>query len=220
MAGASTSFPYTPDGFSDGAYDPSIADALNVQEGMAGHKPPQGGTVAAGGTTLTNIITQSLPDTALTTTQLLTTGVGYATLVGFVKGQKITNLNLNSGAAVGTQTHFWAAITTCSGTVSGVVQAVTADGGTVGATTNGVQTMALTSPWTVPTTGNYYVFVTVAASGTNPTFDAGTATAGLRGTQFPILAGTAGSGLTTPPAVGATLSTALTVGKPIGIYFN
>ena len=219
MAGASTSFPYTADGFSDGAYDPSIADAANVIESMAGHKPPQGGTIAAGGTKLTNVITQSIADASITTTLTPSSGVAVATLMGFVKNQTITNINLLSGTASVTQTHLWAAITTASGTVSGTVVAVTADGGTASTTLNGVQTLALTTPWVVPTTGNYYVHVLCAAS-TVATWDAGTATAGLRSTIFPILAGTEGSGLTTPPAVGGTLSTALTVNKPLAIYCN
>ena len=218
MAGASTSFPYTADGFSDGAYDPSIADAVNVTEGLSGHKPPQGGTIAAGGSKLTNVITQSIPDSGITTTLTPTTGVDAVTLMGFVKNQVITNINLLSGTASVTQTHLWAAITTAGSTVSGTVLAVTADGGTVSTTLNGVQTLALTSAWTVPSTGNYYVHVVCAAS-TVATWDAGTASAGLRGTLFPILAGAAAT-LTSPPAVGATLSTALTVGKPVAIYAN
>ena len=218
MAGASTSYPYTADGFSDGAYDPAIADAANSLEGLSGHKPPQGGTVAAGGSTLTNVLAQTIPDTAITTTLTPTTSVDAVTIIGLVKGQKITNINLLSGTASVTQTHLWAAITTYSATTSGVVQAVTADGGTAATTLNGVQTLALTSAWTVPTTGNYALHVLCAAS-TVATWDAGAASAGLRGTLFPILAG-AGATLTTPPAVGGTLSTALTVGKPVAAYLN
>lgn len=213
MAGASSALGTgSYDAFTDGAYDPSIADAVNQLEARAGITPPT--------TAVKNPVAQSCDDALVTTTLTLTTATVQVTLVPLVAGTKITNVNLNSGAASSTATHGWVAITTAGSTVSGTVLAVSSDLLTANTAGSAVQAYTLSAVWTVPTTGNYYVHVASVATGTVATFDAFAATAGVRATQFPIISGTGATSVTTPPAVGATLSTALTATKGIYIVFN
>lgn len=210
MAGAASTYPGTLDGFTDGAYDPSIADAVNRMQATGQTYPPA---------VIANVTAQTVEDDSITTTLTLSTGVAQATLIGLVKGTVVTNINLNSGAPSAGQAHLWAAISTAT---SPTCLAVSADGGTAvtGGTT--VQTIALASQWTVPSTGLYYLHVAAAATTTMPTFDAALATAGLRATQKPIIGGTWGSALTTPPVVGSTntLSVTLTATKALAAYIN
>lgn len=210
MAGASSTYPSSLDGFADGAYDPSIADAVNRLQASGQMNPPA---------VIANVFAQTVEDDSITTTLTLSTGVAQATLVGLIKGQVVSNVNLNSGAASAGQSHLWAAISTAT---SATCLAVSADGGTAVTGATRVQTIALSSPFIVPATGLYYVHVAAAATTTMPTFDAALASAGVRATQPPILGGTWGSGLTTPPVVGSTntLSVTLTATKSLAIYLN
>ena len=147
------------------------------------------------------------------------------TLIGLVKNKVITNINLNSGAASVSQTHCWAAITgigsSSTATVAAVL-AVTSDLTTTSTTGTAVQTLALASKWTGPSTGFYYVHVLATATTTMPTFDAFAATAGVRGTQYPIVAGTSATGQTTAPTVGANLAIPASGGvtKGLAVYLN
>ena len=204
MPGASTSYPASFDGFTDGAYDPSIADAVNRLEAGGQVYPP-----AAVSTTTNPVLAQTVEDDSITTTLTLTTGTAQATLIGLVKNQVVTNVLLNSGAASASQTHCWAAITnigTSSTATVAAVLAVTSDLTTTSTAATAVQKLALTSQWTVPSTGLYYVHVLATATTTMPTFDAALATAGVRGIQYPIIAGTSATGQTTAPTVGANLA--------------
>lgn len=211
MAGASTSLNANSfDTFVDGSFDPAIADAVNRLEQGSAIFPPAA---------ITNVVAQTCDDNLITTTLTLTAGTAQVTLIPLIKGTVVTNISLNSGAPSVAQTHLWAAIT-AAGTV-GTCLAVTADGGTAvtGGTT--VQKMVLTAPWTVPSTALYYVHVAAAGTTTLPTFDAFAATAGVRGTQAPIVAASAATGLTVAPTVGSTtLGGALTVTKGLAIYLT
>jgi len=216
MAGASTSLNSTLDSFADGAYDPSIADAVNQLEDQSGLTPPSA---------ITNVVAQTCDDALVTTTLTLTTGTVQCTLVPLVKGRVITNINLNSGAASVSQTHCWAAITSIGSSSTATVAtvlAVTSDLTTTSTTATAVQKLALTSQWTVPSTGYYYVHVLATATTTMPTFDAFAATAGTRGTQYPIVAGTGSTSQNVAPTVGASLGIPVSgsVTKGIAAYFN
>lgn len=220
MAGASTSYPATFDGFADAAYDPSIADAVNRLEVGGQLYPP-----AAVSTTTNPVIANSVEDGAITTTLLLTTGTVQATLIGLVKNQVVTNIELNSGAASVAQTHCWAAITsvgTSSTATVATVLAVTSDLTTVSTAATAVQKLALASQWTVPSTGLYYVHVLAVATTTMPTFDAALATAGVRATQYPIIAGTGSTGQAVAPTVGASLGIPVSgsVTKALAIWLS
>ena len=210
MAGATSVFPGSLDSFIDGPYDPSIADAVNRMQANSAVFPPS--------TAVPNCVATSVDDCLISTTLTLTTGTVQATLMALVKGQVITNVNLNSGTASATQTHGWVAITTATSTT---VLAVSADLTSTVTNSSAVQKIPLANAWTVPATGLYYVHVLFTASGTMPTFDAFPVTAGVRATQTPIIAGTGATGQTTPPAVGTgTLSVTLTASKGLAIWLN
>ena len=212
MASPGTSLNGANDYFADGAYDPSIADAVNQLEAQSGLIPPAA---------VTSPLAQSCDDGLVTTTLLLTTGTVQATILPLVKGKVVTNINLNSGAASASQTHCWAAITgagASSTATNAVVLAVTSDLTTTSTPATAVQSLALTSKWTVPATANYYVHVLATATTTMPTFDAFAATAGVRGTQYPIVAGTGSAGQTTAPTVGASLGIPTSGGVTKGLY--
>lgn len=214
MAGASSTFGSGGyDAFADGAFDPSIADAVNQLEARAGVNPPVN--------VISNPLAQTFDDWSVTTTLTLTTATVQVTLLPLVKGQVINKINLNSGAASSTATHCWAAITGGNTTASAsVVLAVTSDLGSTNTVASGVQSLTLTAAWTVPTTANYYVHVASVATGTVATFDAVTAVGGVRASQVPIIAGTGSTSVTAPPAVGGTLSTLLTATKGLYIVLN
>ena len=200
------------DTFADGAYDPAIADAVNQLEANAGICPPA---------VITNVLGQTCDDSIVTTSLTLTTGTVQATIIGLVKGKVITNINLNSGAASASQTHCWAAITgigASSTATNAVVLAVTSDLTTTSTSATAVQTLALTSKWTVPATGFYYVHVLCDATTTVATFDAFVATGGTRGTQYPIIAGTGSTSANVAPTVGASLGIPTSGGVTKGLY--
>lgn len=210
MAGASSTFGSGAfDAFSDGSYDPGIADAVNKIQVSGSIYPPIGSITAP--------VAQTCEDNMVQTTLTLTTATVQVTLIGLTKGQVVTNVNLNSNAASSTATHCWAAITT---TGASTVLAVTTDLGTTNTPANAVQSLTLSPAWTVPTTGTYYVHVAAVATGTVATFDGFAATSGLRASQKPIIAGTGSTSVTAPPAVGGTLSTLLTATKGLYVVLN
>jgi hypothetical protein len=216
MAGASTNFPGSLDFFSDGAFDPSLADAVNKMQANAAVFPPA---------KVSSCVATTVDDCLVTTTLTLTTGTVQCTLIGLVKGQIITNINLNSGAASVSQTHCWAAITNAGASSTATVAtvlAVTSDLTTTSTTATALQTLALTSAWTVPSTGLYYIHVLATATTTMPTFDAFAATAGVRGTQYPIIAGTGSTSQNVAPTVGASLAIPQSGGatKGLAIWLN
>lgn len=213
MAGSGAQSPYPGgyDGFVDGAYDPSIADAVNRLEANSAVFPPQA---------ISNVVATTVDDCLVTTTLTTTTQLDQLTLIALVKGQVITNVNLNSGAPSAAQTHLWAAITDITG---GNVLAVSTDAGTTvtGGTT--VQVFPLATKWTVPTTGQYYIHVVCNATTTLATFDAFAAVSGTRAKQAPIIAGSGSTVQTVAPTVGATLivaATSLTATKGLAIWLN
>lgn len=206
MAGAASTYPGVYDQFADGTYDPAIADAVNRLEAQSSVFPPS--------TAVPNCIAATVDDNLVSTTLTLTTGTVQATLIALVKGQVITNINLNSGAASVTQTNGWAAITTSTSTA---VLASTTNLTTTVTNASAVQVMKLSTAWTVPTTGLYYIHVLFTASGTMPTFDAFPVVAGVRATQVPIVSGTGATAQTTIPA---TLSVTLTASKGLACWVN
>ena len=81
MAGASTSYPYTADGFSDGAYDPAIADAANVAGGSEWSQAAAGWDDCRWRIDFDQCYRSNRsPDSAITTTLTPTTSVDAVTL--------------------------------------------------------------------------------------------------------------------------------------------
>lgn len=120
-----------------------------------------------------------------------------------------------TGAASGV-THGWYALLDSSM----IVRAVSADqtGGNWGIT-GSAATLTMTSPYITPAGGAYYIGWCVVA-GTTPSFYR---QAGAQAAVFglaPVLSGSSTNGLTTPPAVGATMAALTAGGFPVYGYIS
>jgi hypothetical protein len=153
--------------------------------------------------------TQQASDTAA-----LATGVMTSVALYLEAGDVVTNLTVISGAtAAGTPLNYWLALYDTSATPALVGQ--TADQTTTAWAADTAKTLALVTPYTVQTTGIYYVGVMVKAT-TPPTLMGVTlgraAAAGAVATGQKVLARTSGSTLTTTaPATIASPTTVTTV---------
>jgi hypothetical protein len=143
----------------------------------------------------------------------LTSGVMTSAALQLGAGQRVTSISFASATtAAGTPTHWGFAI--YSAIAVPALLGRTADQLTAAWAANTVETKALTTPFTIPKTGIYWVSIWVAATTvptllSAPIFAAGLLNAtGITATQKP-LAVTSGSGLTTaPPATIVTGGTA------------
>lgn len=155
-----------------------------------------------------NTIAASLPRTQVTSAAIAPAS-GTLQMVGvyLIKGQLISNVNWQTGSTAGaTLNHQWAGLYT----PARVLVAVSADGTSTAIGANSTITFALATPYTVPTSGLYYVGVLVTNnSGTQPT-SAGLSLGNANTSKIvPILGGTSNTGLSTPQALGTT-ATAIT----------
>lgn len=139
----------------------------------------------------------------------LTTQVMTAVALHLRAGDVITNLTFCSATtAAGTPTNWWFALYSSASTPALLAQ--TADQTSTAWAANTAKTVALATPYTVPTTGVYYAAIMVKAT-TPPTLvGASLHTGAAVVTGQKVLAVTSGSSLTdTAPA---TLATPTTVG--------
>ncbi|WP_431892663.1 hypothetical protein [Micromonospora haikouensis] len=113
-----------------------------------------------------NLPRTGLYDSAGDTGQVaLATGVMTSVPIYLSQGDVITNISARSGAtAAGTPTNYWFALYDTSGALVGQ----TADQTSTAWAANTTKTLALASPYTVPTTGIYWVGIMVTAT-TPPT---------------------------------------------------
>jgi hypothetical protein len=195
--GAGSTYPMTLDGQFNKAYDPNIGPALNaLQQFEGGYVGPSG---------LSNVIAQSIPDVIANTTLTATAGSVFATIMQFSAGQVINNISIvNNSQTTSTPTHQWAGLATVATTAK--VVAVSSDQTTTVVAADTVQTFALTSAYTIPTSGQYYVFFCIAGT-TGPTVAAATSLGSHgRGNVAPFNSGPGSTSATTVPAVGSTLT--------------
>ncbi len=143
----------------------------------------------------------------------LTTQVMTSVALYLEAGDVVTNLTFCSATtAAGTPTNWWFALYSTAATPALLAQ--TADQTSTAWAANTAKTVALTAPYTVPTSGIYYASVMVKAT-TPPTLlgaslNANASAAVVTGQK--VLANTSGSSLTdTAPATVATPTTVATV---------
>lgn len=141
----------------------------------------------------------------------LSTGVMTSTAVLLFTGDVVTNLTFISGAtAAGTPTHWWFALYDTSATPALIAQ--TADQTSGAWAANTAKTLALSTPYTVTTTGIYYAACMVTAT-TPPTLVGASVQTGAAGAVIvgmKSVAQTSGSSLTaTAPT---TIASPTTVG--------
>ncbi len=177
------------------------ANGLNVPLLAATQTAPMGsGTIA-----------ESIPRWAVNNQRTLGTGVLNAVAVFLCAGQVITNISFisgNSGAAVATISHWWFNLMNSGRTVVATTTNATSEAWAI----NTRKTKALTAPYTVPTTGTYYVGVMMAASTPVSLLavaplnaNAGTTVSTLmQNTSSDLYGGTLSTGNTTPITVGNT----------------
>lgn len=135
----------------------------------------------------------------------LTSGTVYAAATYLRKGEIITSLGILLQGGATTPTNWWYLLTDSAR----VVVARTADQLTNPTGASGELRVALTSPYTVPLSGQYYAMMMFAAAGTPAVSRiAGSST---NNGVAPILFGTSNTGMTTPPNVNDTMN-ALTAG--------
>lgn len=127
-------------------------------------------------------------------------------------GQTISNITLASATtAAGTPTHYWFALYSGSQSAPALL-ASSADQTTTAWAANTVKTLAMSTPYKVPTSGVYYIGYVMVAT-TVATIKGGTArTGGQLGAQSPAIYATSTTGITTAlPNPAAALTTGGTV---------
>ena len=157
---------------------------------------------------------------ANTASGAITNGVLCVVAIGLPKGLVVNGCAFatKSTAAV-TIAHGWYALLD-PGTGSGPVpRAVTADqagSGTWLAAVNSLYPLTFASPYTIPSSGLYYLGFMISATTMPNLAGPGLVTAGLV-SATPVLAGTSSTGQTTPPTLG-TAMTAITAGAGLVVY--
>lgn len=98
---------------------------------------------------------------AVSVLSALTSGVMYSTAICLEEGDVVTDLTFRSVGAAVTPTNWWFALYDAAATPALVAQS--ADQTTTAWGANTSKTLALSSPYTVPTTGIYYASIMMAA---------------------------------------------------------
>lgn len=124
--------------------------------------------------------------------------------IGLVKGDVVTNISVLPATAGATYTNSWFALYNSSR----VNQAISASGGSTAPTANAAWTKAMTTPYTVTTSGLYYIGILAQAT-TIPTLYGIDQNVNLV-TIPPVLQGASSTGLTTPVTTTPTAPTANT----------
>jgi hypothetical protein len=149
---------------------------------------------------------------ALANTAALTTSVMCSVALPLPAGKVIANLTfITATTAAGTPTNYWFALYS----PAGALLRQTADQESAAWAANTVKTLALSSPYTVPTTGVYYASIMVNAT-TVPTLSGVTLfhvnAAGAVVSGMAVISRNSGTALTTTaPATIATPTTLATV---------
>lgn len=167
------------------------------------YQPPAAPTLGPSGT-LAETMDRNL---ATVNTSALTSGTLFLQAIYLTAGQLISNISMISGAtAAGTPTNYFFAL--YSG--SRALLAQSANQTTNAWAAQNVKTLAMTTPYRVPTSGLYYIGVMVAAT-TVPTLHGGPAKSNaVVASTIPILHGNSTASLTTAlpdPAAAITAGT-------------
>jgi hypothetical protein len=163
------------------------------------------------GTGITGPIAETVPRMMVEeiSSSALTSGTLRLQAIFLRAGQKVTNISFMSGSTGATSpTHWWFALYDAARNL----KASTSDQTSTAWAANTLKTVALSSPYTVPTTGLYYVGICMVAS-TATTLKQRTAkTSTVVAGTAPILNGTSSTGITTAlpdPAAAITVDTTM-----------
>ena len=210
-SGAGSTFPMTNDTLNK-AYDPNIGPAVAAMQSFYGGY--------TGPATLKNVVAQSFPDELATSSLAATAGTVFATVMNFTAGTVINNISIITAVtAASTPTNQWAGIASVATTAK--VLATSADGLTAAIAADTVITFALSAAYTIPTSGQYYVYFCVAGT-TGPTV-AAAVTAGAHGrgaVSAPYPCGPCATSQTTPLAVASTFTQPTAAAANQLVYIN
>ena len=148
----------------------------------------------------TSVIAATIPFTSISTsTATVTSGTLYIARLNLAAGQVVTNVTFLTGTTGATTlSHGWAAILNTS--YLQLAHSADVTSGNLSAST--FISWALTSPWTVPSTGQYWAGYTIVAS-VQPTATSGNSQASAGYNALP-LAGPSSTGLSGPGTDGST----------------
>jgi hypothetical protein len=193
------------------AYDPNIGPAVMAMQAFYGGY--------TGPSALTGVTAQTFPDELATSSLTATAGTVFASIMTLPAGFILNNISLiNAVTATSTPTHQWAGIASVATTSK--VLAVTADTLTAAVAADAVQTFAFAAPYTVPTSGQYWIFFCIAGT-TGPTFAAATTLGSHgRGNVPPFNSGPCATGQTTVLAVASTFTTPTVAAAAPLIYLS
>jgi hypothetical protein len=156
----------------------------------------------------TGALAETIPRYLATGDVTITSGALYLNRIYLTAGQVITNLSFVKGATgITTPTNWWFAL--YDGSLNLLRQ--TANQTTTAWAGNTVKTLALSSSYTVPTSGVYYVGFMIAATTPGTIYGSPAVGTGLSGIS-PTMAGTSTTGLTTTapnPAAALTASSSI-----------
>lgn len=193
-----TNWPATPDSFTDGPYDPAIADAVNALQMNSGSFQT---------TQVTNCLATNFSEDLATSSVTATAGSVVLTTIPLRAGMVINKISfITAVTAASTPTNQWAGIATGFGATSPKCAAISADGLTAAMAADTLITFSLSSAYTVPTNALYYVFFCVAATAGPTVAAAVTLGAHGRGNVTPYKSGIGDTGKTTPYAIAATVA--------------
>jgi hypothetical protein len=184
-------------------YDTSVAAPMSPA-----NKVGDGVMLAPTGT-VPGIFRQTLPRWLAYNSTLVSTTSGRMTLVAIYleAGEVVTNITFRAGGAVTTPTNQWFALYDSAGNL--LRQTVN---GTTGAWAVGAyKTLALTTPYTIQTSGFYYLAIMVAATGQPSLYGFAGELTMIQ--SLPVLTGVgaAGLGLTTTAPATTTIAGAVQI---------
>lgn len=173
---------------------------LAIQAYLAGLQMPTGG------------LAETFPRVLAVNSQAQPTTIAKFGLITLIAGQVITSIHTIVATAGSGITNGWHAIAdTNFNCLAVTANQTTAWNGT------GDVAVALTSQYTVPTTGAYY-FVTSATGTTIPAFATGSGATNLSAfSVLPVVTGNRGA-VTSPPAVSTTIGSSTTVNALNPVY--
>lgn len=213
MAQASSSYPSTLDTL-NAAYDPDCGPAISALQGYLGGY--------TGPSSLSNVFLQNFMDELATGTIQPASGTVELSLINLRAGMVVNNISLITAAQAGVALlHQWAGIASYVPGSNGKCLAISADGTSAAIAADSVVSFALSTPYVVPTSGEYYLFYCIAVTTTVPTFAATvTLSAHGRGNVAPIPNGPGDTGKSTPYAVGATVTAPTAAAAGTLLYLN
>lgn len=140
-------------------------------------------------------------------------GTLFLQAIYLTAGQLVSNITMSTATtAAGTPTHYWFAL--YSGGTSPALLASSADQTSTAWAATTVKTLAMATPYRVPTSGLYYVGIAMVAT-TVVTLKGGTArTGGQLASTAPIISGASTTGITTAlpnPAAAITANSLLSI---------